>query len=94
MDIPAGFTDTGRRFRGGPVAPIDAQVVAHNFAHMGYFFRVVRMSDRQWAIFTKPGRTKLPRCCVHKRSYVREKPKILWKREPISLRIGIKRRTA
>jgi hypothetical protein len=53
---------------------LNAEIAAHDYAHMGYYFRIIRnYTDNVWDIFLRPGRTQLPACCrPKKRTYVTE----------------------
>lgn len=82
--VPEGFIDSGEVFRGGATPPVEAQEAAHDYAHEGYYFRIVpeRLGrdrvTREWHVYVMYGREKKPACCVNKRTYVNEAPTQLW----------------
>lgn len=79
--IPSGETFTSR---------FDARVAAHDYAHEGYYFRVLRSGDQLWEVWVAWGREVLPACCRNKRTYVDEPSKQLW--EPRSSK-SLRRKT-
>lgn len=51
----------------------DAQEAAHDYAHEGWYFRIKRLSERQWVVLVRWGRVNKPSCCrLEKRTYVGE----------------------
>lgn len=68
---------------GGPVAPVEAQEAKHDYAHEGYYVRLIPevQADgvrRIWRVMVQWGRRTRPRCCVNKRVYVDEEPTVMW----------------
>lgn len=85
MSIPPGFIRAE-----GCTSEFDAQVAAHDYAHEGYYFRIVRGSEAHWDVYVKYGRERLPACCKNKRTYVDEPTQVFW--EPRS-KPSVRKRT-
>lgn len=51
-----------------------AKVAGHDYAHHGWYFRVLRQSESRWLVQVRWGRRTKLRCCQQeKRTYVPEK---------------------